>query len=114
MLVRLGAGLFTRVSAYAFPGSHADPTRIAALGVPGIGFLRARAIARQGLSVALDRRGLRVGAMESELIEDSSKRLRLEVRGPGARDADEVLSGRSRLPQARRVALAGLKPLLSQ
>jgi putative Mg2+ transporter-C (MgtC) family protein len=59
MLVAIGSALFTIVSAYAFRdflvggGSvvRADPTRIAAQIVTGIGFLGAGAIIRQGLTV---------------------------------------------------------------
>jgi putative Mg2+ transporter-C (MgtC) family protein len=66
MLVSVGSALFTIVSAYAFrdflvDGSavvRADPTRIAAQIVTGIGFLGAGAIIRQGLSV----RGLTTAA----------------------------------------------------
>jgi putative Mg2+ transporter-C (MgtC) family protein len=66
MLVAVGSALFTIVSAYGFRdflvngGSviRADPTRIAAQIVTGIGFLGAGAIIRQGLSV----RGLTTAA----------------------------------------------------
>ena len=66
LLVALGSALFTLVSAYGFreflahggPGVRADPTRIAAQIVSGIGFLGAGAIIRQGLSV----RGLTTAA----------------------------------------------------
>src|SRR3954447_369370 len=66
MLVALGSALFTIVSAYGFhefltSGQsvvRADPTRIAAQIVTGIGFLGAGAIIRQGLSV----RGLTTAA----------------------------------------------------
>jgi len=66
MLVAVGSALFTIVSAYAFrdflvgggAGVRADPTRIAAQIVTGIGFLGAGAIIRQGLSV----RGLTTAA----------------------------------------------------
>jgi putative Mg2+ transporter-C (MgtC) family protein len=66
MLVALGSALFTIVSAYGFhaflsSGANvirADPTRIAAQIVTGIGFLGAGAIIRQGLSV----RGLTTAA----------------------------------------------------
>ena len=66
MLVSIGSALFTLVSAYGFRdfltngGSvvRADPTRIAAQIVTGIGFLGAGAIIRQGLSV----RGLTTAA----------------------------------------------------
>ncbi|HTP19067.1 MAG TPA: MgtC/SapB family protein, partial [Solirubrobacteraceae bacterium] len=54
LIVGLGAGLFTLVSAYGFTGasaSHADPTRIAAQIVSGIGFLGAGAILRYGVTV---------------------------------------------------------------
>jgi putative Mg2+ transporter-C (MgtC) family protein len=66
MLVSVGSALFTIASAYGFRdfllngGSvvRADPTRIAAQIVTGIGFLGAGAIIRQGLSV----RGLTTAA----------------------------------------------------
>ena len=66
MLVCIGSALFTIVSAYGFrefltSGQaviRADPTRIAAQIVSGIGFLGAGAIIRQGLSV----RGLTTAA----------------------------------------------------
>lgn len=44
MLVTVGAALFTIVSAYGFSGELADPTRIAAQIVTGIGFIGAGAI----------------------------------------------------------------------
>jgi putative Mg2+ transporter-C (MgtC) family protein len=66
MLVAVGSALFTIVSAYAFRDFlvgggavvRADPTRIAAQIVTGIGFLGAGAIIRQGFSV----RGLTTAA----------------------------------------------------
>jgi putative Mg2+ transporter-C (MgtC) family protein len=66
MLVSLGSALFTLVSAYGFrefltSGDQvvrADPTRIAAQIVTGIGFLGAGAIIRQGVSI----RGLTTAA----------------------------------------------------
>ena len=66
LLVCVGSALFTIVSAYGFrdflvhggPVIRADPTRIAAQIVTGIGFLGAGAIIRQGLSV----RGLTTAA----------------------------------------------------
>ncbi|HEX6702128.1 MAG TPA: MgtC/SapB family protein [Gaiellaceae bacterium] len=66
LLVSLGSALFTIVSAYGFReflvngGAviRADPTRIAAQIVTGIGFLGAGAIIRQGLAV----RGLTTAA----------------------------------------------------
>jgi putative Mg2+ transporter-C (MgtC) family protein len=59
LLVALGSALFTIISAYGFheflasgdPVVRADPTRIAAQIVTGIGFLGAGAIIREGLSV---------------------------------------------------------------
>jgi putative Mg2+ transporter-C (MgtC) family protein len=66
MLVSLGAGIFTIVSAYGFSDFllsgdnvvRADPTRIAAQIVTGIGFLGAGAIIRDGMNV----RGLTTAA----------------------------------------------------
>ena len=66
LLVSVGSALFTIVSAYGFRGFlnsgesvvRADPTRIAAQIVTGIGFLGAGAIIRQGLSI----RGLTTAA----------------------------------------------------
>jgi putative Mg2+ transporter-C (MgtC) family protein len=66
LLVALGSALFTIVSAYGFEDFlrsgqsvvRADPTRIAAQIVTGVGFLGAGAIIRQGLSV----RGLTTAA----------------------------------------------------
>jgi putative Mg2+ transporter-C (MgtC) family protein len=66
LLVCVGSALFTIVSAYGFRGFltsgeavvRADPTRIAAQIVTGIGFLGAGAIIRQGLSI----RGLTTAA----------------------------------------------------
>jgi putative Mg2+ transporter-C (MgtC) family protein len=66
LLVSLGACLFTIVSAYGFHAFlssgasvvRADPTRIAAQIVTGIGFLGAGAIIREGISV----RGLTTAA----------------------------------------------------
>ena len=59
LLVALGSGLFTILSAYGFHAFltsgdavvRADPTRIAAQIVTGIGFLGAGAIIREGLTV---------------------------------------------------------------
>jgi putative Mg2+ transporter-C (MgtC) family protein len=68
LMVALGAGLFTIVSAYGFHGIlnssgpnvlvRLDPSRIAAQVVTGIGFLGAGAIIRQGIGV----RGLTTAA----------------------------------------------------
>jgi putative Mg2+ transporter-C (MgtC) family protein len=66
LLVALGSALFTIVSAYGFHSFlasgasvvRADPTRIAAQIVTGVGFLGAGAIIRQGLAV----RGLTTAA----------------------------------------------------
>ena len=57
-LVGLGAALFMVVSFAAFPGQGADPTRIAAQIVTGIGFIGAGAILRHEGSV----RGLTTAA----------------------------------------------------
>ncbi|MDR7415432.1 MAG: MgtC/SapB family protein [Armatimonadota bacterium] len=51
ILVALGATLFTLISGYGFRGSGADPTRIAANVVVGIGFLGAGTIWRHGVGV---------------------------------------------------------------
>ena len=66
LLVSVGSALFTIVSAYGFRGFltsgdaviRADPTRIAAQIVTGIGFLGAGAIIRQGVAI----RGLTTAA----------------------------------------------------
>jgi putative Mg2+ transporter-C (MgtC) family protein len=62
MLVALGSGLFTVLSAYGFgdgtPAAPIDPTRIAAQIVSGIGFLGAGAILKDGVVV----RGLTTAA----------------------------------------------------
>ena len=47
MLICVGAALFTLISIYAF-GAEADPSRIAAGIVAGVGFLGAGAIIRRG------------------------------------------------------------------
>jgi putative Mg2+ transporter-C (MgtC) family protein len=57
-LVSLGSAVFTVISGYAFAGAGADPTRIAAQIVSGIGFLGGGAILRHGGSV----RGLTTAA----------------------------------------------------
>ncbi|HZD02201.1 MAG TPA: MgtC/SapB family protein [Actinomycetes bacterium] len=57
MLLSLGACLFTLVSAFAF-GGGADPSRLAAQIVTGIGFLGGGAILRHGASI----RGLTTAA----------------------------------------------------
>ncbi|MEC3979978.1 MgtC/SapB family protein [Amycolatopsis sp. H20-H5] len=61
-LVAVGATLFVLLSAHGFGGlsgsSHADPTRVAAQIVSGIGFLGAGVILRDGLNV----RGLNTAA----------------------------------------------------
>ncbi|MFE3293824.1 MgtC/SapB family protein [Rhodococcus sp. NPDC059234] len=50
-LVSLGATLFVIVGAYSFDGPGADPTRVAAQIVSGIGFLGAGVIMKQGASI---------------------------------------------------------------
>jgi len=57
-LVSLGSAIFTVISAYAFTGSSADPTRVAAQIVSGIGFLGGGAILHYGGTV----RGLTTAA----------------------------------------------------
>ncbi|WP_019926470.1 MgtC/SapB family protein [Nocardia sp. BMG111209] len=57
-LVATGATLFVLLSANGFHGGSADPTRVAAQIVSGIGFLGAGVIMREGLSV----RGLNTAA----------------------------------------------------
>ena len=57
-LVSLGAAIFTVISAYAFTADGADPTRIAAQIVSGVGFLGGGAILRNGGTV----RGLTTAA----------------------------------------------------
>ncbi|TDP93485.1 putative Mg2+ transporter-C (MgtC) family protein [Leucobacter luti] len=51
-LVSLGAALFVIMGAFSFEGPGADPTRVAAQVVSGIGFLGAGVIMRQGASVS--------------------------------------------------------------
>jgi putative Mg2+ transporter-C (MgtC) family protein len=50
-LVAVGATLFVLLSANGFGGGTADPTRVAAQIVSGIGFLGAGVIMRDGLNV---------------------------------------------------------------
>src|ERR1700723_1536330 len=50
-LVAAGATLFVLLSANGFSGATADPTRVAAQIVSGIGFLGAGVILRDGLTV---------------------------------------------------------------
>ncbi|CAM4520259.1 MgtC/SapB family protein [Nocardia ninae] len=57
-LVAAGATLFVLLSAHGFSGGTADPTRVAAQIVSGIGFLGAGVIIRDGLNV----RGLNTAA----------------------------------------------------
>jgi putative Mg2+ transporter-C (MgtC) family protein len=57
-LVAAGATLFVLLSAHGFSGASADPTRVAAQIVSGIGFLGAGVIMRDGLNV----RGLNTAA----------------------------------------------------
>ena len=51
-LVAAGAAVFTVAGAYAFPGDGADPTRIAAQVVTGIGFIGAGGMIRTGFTVS--------------------------------------------------------------
>ncbi len=57
-LVSLGAAIFTIVGAFAFTGSDADPSRVAAQIVSGVGFLGGGAILHYGGTV----RGLTTAA----------------------------------------------------
>ncbi|MBB5077272.1 MgtC/SapB family protein [Nonomuraea endophytica] len=58
LLVAVGAALFVLLSAYGFAGATADPTRVAAQIVSGIGFLGAGVILREGFNI----RGLNTAA----------------------------------------------------
>ena len=51
LLVSLGAAGFTVLSIAAFPADGADPARVAAQIVTGIGFLGAGAILKQGVTI---------------------------------------------------------------
>jgi putative Mg2+ transporter-C (MgtC) family protein len=51
LLVALGSAAFTILSIAAFPAPGADPARVAAQIVTGIGFLGAGAILKEGLSI---------------------------------------------------------------
>ena len=51
-LVALGAALFVVMGAFSFHGPDADPTRVAAQVVSGIGFLGAGVIMKQGVSIS--------------------------------------------------------------
>ena len=51
LLVSLGAAGFTVLSIAAFPAAGADPARVAAQIVTGIGFLGAGAILKQGVTI---------------------------------------------------------------
>lgn len=48
-LVAMGSCLFTTLSMYAFPGS--DPARVAAQIIPGMGFIGAGAIIKEGRNI---------------------------------------------------------------
>jgi putative Mg2+ transporter-C (MgtC) family protein len=180
VIVGLGAGLFTLVSAYGFTGSHFDPTRIAAQVVSGIGFLGGGVILRYGVTVRgvttaaalwisaaigmatavgfyvgavattvialvvlvalrrlkpvvrrrlageaislrvdlvpgasirsllgqLRRRNLRVEGLESQILDDGSERLQLDVRGPASLDVDDIVSALAHLDAVARIDLA--------
>jgi putative Mg2+ transporter-C (MgtC) family protein len=51
LLVSLGSAGFTALSIYAFPAPGADPARVAAQIVTGIGFLGAGAILKEGATI---------------------------------------------------------------
>ncbi|WGD37321.1 MgtC/SapB family protein [Lysinibacter sp. HNR] len=57
-LVAGGAALFVMIGSHGFSGGNADPTRVAAQVVSGIGFLGAGVILREGLNI----RGLNTAA----------------------------------------------------
>jgi putative Mg2+ transporter-C (MgtC) family protein len=58
LLVAVGAAAFTVLSIYAFPAIGADPARVAAQIVTGVGFLGAGAILKEGATI----RGLTTAA----------------------------------------------------
>jgi putative Mg2+ transporter-C (MgtC) family protein len=58
LLVSAGAAAFTVLSVYAFPAAGADPARIAAQIVTGVGFLGAGSILKEGATI----RGLTTAA----------------------------------------------------
>jgi putative Mg2+ transporter-C (MgtC) family protein len=188
VIVGLGSGLFTLVSAYGFSGSgfsRVDPTRIAAQVVSGIGFLGGGVILRYGITVRgvttaaalwisaaigmataagfyvaavattvialvalvalrrlkpvvrrrlgsealalelelvagasvrsllgeLTRRQLRVEGLKSQVLDDGSERVHLDVRGPATLDVDSILSSLSQIEEVARIDLAVLSSL---
>jgi hypothetical protein len=44
--------------------------------------------------------------LESQILDDGSERLRLDVRGPASLDVDDILSGLARLDAVARIDLA--------
>jgi putative Mg2+ transporter-C (MgtC) family protein len=54
----------------------------------------------------LRRRNLRVEALESQVLDDGSERLRLEVRGPASVDVDDIVNGLAHLDAVARIDLA--------
>ena len=183
VIVGLGAGLFTLVSAYAFRG--VDPTRIAGQVVSGIGFLGGGVILRHGATVRgvttaaalwisaaiglaaaagyysgavatttiallvlvglrrlkpalhrhlgsatlqldvvlargasmrgllgeLRRLGLTVEGLESEILDDGSERLRLDIRGAPTVDVDGILSALSHRSDVTRLDLGATQSI---
>jgi putative Mg2+ transporter-C (MgtC) family protein len=51
MLVGMGSCLFTALSIWAFPGDGVDTSRVASQILPGLGFLGAGAILKQGANI---------------------------------------------------------------
>jgi putative Mg2+ transporter-C (MgtC) family protein len=59
----------------------------------------------------LRRRNLRVEALDSQILEDGSERVRLDVRGPPSLDVDGILSGLAQNDEVARIDLAALHSL---
>ena len=54
----------------------------------------------------LRRRNLRVEGLDSQILEDGSERVRLDVRGPASLDVDGILSGLAHNEEVARIDLA--------
>jgi putative Mg2+ transporter-C (MgtC) family protein len=54
----------------------------------------------------LRRRGLKIEAFESHVLDDGSERVRLDVRGPTSLDVDSIVSALSQLDEVARIDLA--------
>jgi putative Mg2+ transporter-C (MgtC) family protein len=59
----------------------------------------------------LRQRNLRVEALDSQILEDGSERVRLDVRGPPSLDVDGILSGLAHNDEVARIELAALHSL---